>query len=329
MIDYENIKVTEYTDINKEEWDEFVESSKNGTFLHKIDYLHYHIDRFNYCSLLVKKENKLVAVIPGNIEGETFYSHKGLTYGGLIISPKTKIKDVITYFNCINEYLNKEKKIKEVIYKSIPYIYSGIPSEEDEYVLFRLGAKLKSCGASFTIDMDNRLPFSSLRKRGINKAKGDCLEMKRDYSYNDFWKVLTNNLEQAHKVKPVHTLSEILKLKNLFSENIQLFSVYDNNECLAGVVIYLSKNVAHLQYISATEKGKKVYALDLLFDYLINEVFSNIKYFDFGTSVENNGLYLNEGLAFQKQGFGARCVIYRQFVYEISSIRESKGSRCI
>ncbi len=40
--------------------------------------------------------------MPGNIEEDFFYSHKGLTYGGLLILSETKIEDVILYFNRIN-----------------------------------------------------------------------------------------------------------------------------------------------------------------------------------------------------------------------------------
>lgn len=327
MDDFVDILIKEYEEGDKDEWNCFIENSKNGTFLHKTDYLHYHIHQFYDCSILIKKNNQVVAVMPGNIEGSTFYSHKGLTYGGLIILPETKINEVILYFNMINQYLKNEKQIRKVIYKSVPYIYSSIPSQEDEYALFRLGAKLISCGASSAIYMDARLPFTKVRKRGIKKAKSNYFEIKTDYSYEDFWKVLTDNLEKTHRIKPIHSLSEIQTLKKLFNENIVLFSVYDETECLAGVVMYISKHVAHVQYISASEKGKKRAALDVLFDHLINEVFTQVNYFDFGTSVENEGHYLNEGLIFQKQGFGARCVLYQQFEYDVNSIIENFKGR--
>ncbi|WP_034293685.1 MULTISPECIES: GNAT family N-acetyltransferase [Bacillus] len=316
--DFEKISIKEFEEGDKGEWDEFIDCSKNGTFIHKIDYLHYHLDRFKDCSLIVKKKNRVVALMPGNIEGSTFYTHKGLTYAGLLILPETKIGEVIMCFNMINHYLKEKKQIRKVIYRSIPYIYSSIPSQEDEYVLFLLEAKLISSGLSSVICKDERIPFTSLRKRGIKKAKRNELEIRTDSCYEDFWRVLTENLNKKHNTNPIHTLSEIQKLNSLFKENIQLFSVYYKNECIAGVVMYISKNVAHVQYISASDKGKQMSALDYLFNYLINQVFINKMYFDFGTSVENNGFNLNEGLVFQKQGFGARCVLYQQFEYDVN-----------
>lgn len=316
--------IFEYNQKDKIDWDNFIDKSKNGTFLHKIDYLHYHADRFKDCSLIIKKKNKIVAVLPGNIEENTYHTHKGLTYGGLITSPETKAEDVILYFNLINQYLKEEKRISKVVYKAIPYIYPNIPSQEDEYALFRMKAKLISSGISSAILMDRRLPFRSSRESGISKAQKFKLEIKEDYSYEDFWDVLSTNLKKKHNARPVHTLTEIKKLKSLFRDNIRLFSVYEKNECLAGAVMYITKNVAHVQYISASENGKKKAALDFLFENLINQIFRDIKYFDFGTSVENNGHYLNEGLIFQKQGFGARAVLYQQFEYDVNNLINNK-----
>ena len=129
--------------------------------------------------------------------------------------------------------------------------------------------------------------------------------------------MLNDNLRMKHNVKPVHTLNEINYLKKCFDSNIELYSVYKESECVAGVVMYITNNVAHVQYISANESGKKYAALDYLFDHLINQIYKNITYFDFGISVEKHGLYLNEGLSFQKQGFGARGIVYQQFEYDL------------
>ena len=75
--------------------------------------------------------------------------------------------------------------------------------------------------------------------------------------------------------------------------------------------------MAHVQYIASTDEGKELGAVDLLFLYLINNKFKNIRYFDLGTSVEQGGKYLNEGLLFQKEGFGGRAVVYDTYEMEI------------
>jgi len=317
--DNHNLSITQYNLENKQEWDDFVDKSRNGTFLHKINYLHYHINRFNDCSLIIKNSDQIVALLPGNIEKEIFYTHQGLTFGGLITRKETKAEDILTYFNLINEYLLIEKKISKVIYKAIPHIFSSIPAQEDEYALFRLGARIISSGLASTIRMDNRQPYSSSRKNNIKKALKYDFEIKIDYSYDEFWVILNNNLMKFHNTRPVHNISEIKKLKKDFDNNIRLYSVYLNSECIAGVIIYIFDNVAHAQYTAASEYGKKISALDYLYDHLINRIFKEINYFSLGTSVENNGYYLNEGLISQKQGFGGRGVLYQQFEYEVKN----------
>ena len=57
--------------------------------------------------------------------------------------------------------------------------------------------------------------------------------------------------------------------------------------------------------------------MDFLYNHLIQNVFSNDKYFDFGISNENNGLQLNESLHYWKESFGARTIV--QNFYEIET----------
>ena len=79
---------------------------------------------------------------------------------------------------------------------------------------------------------------------------------------------------------------------------------------VGGVVIYESRHVAHAQYIAATEEGKEMGATDVILNFLIKEYYSEKKYFDFGISTENEGKYLNVGLIDNKEGYGARGVVY-------------------
>ena len=49
---------------------------------------------------------------------------------------------------------------------------------------------------------------------------------------------------------------------------------------------------------------------DLVFDSLITQYSKQKRYFDFGISTEKGGAYLNRGLAANKEGFGARAIVY-------------------
>jgi hypothetical protein len=95
--------------------------------------------------------------------------------------------------------------------------------------------------------------------------------------------------------------------------------VKNEDQILAGTVLFIMDQVVHVQYISANLEGKNVGALDLLFDYLIHEKYaqSGHLYFDFGQSTEQQGHLLNENLIFQKEGFGGRGVNYEIYQYAL------------
>lgn len=315
-------KIEQYNSFYKEKWNEFVKNSKNGTFLLERDYLEYHMDRFPDTSFLfLDKNEKIKAILPGTVLNNAYYTHKGLTYGGFILDRDSKVSDVIEYFELLNIELRK-RGINEVIYKCIPYIYNNYPSEEDEYVLFnKLNAKVQSISISSTIDLKKDFKFNKSRKSSISKSKRYNLSIEKDKNIEKFWSILTENLKEVHNTKPVHSLEEILYLKEKFFKNIEIYTVKKDAEVIAGVVNYIMKEVVHVQYISANGLGKEISALDYLFDYLIKEEYKNKKYFDFGISTEENGKILNEGLIFQKEGFGARAVNYKQYNYKLGGDR--------
>ena len=85
------MKVTRYEAAQKKVWDEFIQRSKNGTFLFLRDYMDYHCDRFHDHSLLVwDGKDRLLAVLPAHANDKTLSSHDGLTYGGFITDDNMK-----------------------------------------------------------------------------------------------------------------------------------------------------------------------------------------------------------------------------------------------
>jgi hypothetical protein len=86
---------------------------------------------------------------------------------------------------------------------------------------------------------------------------------------------------------------------------------------LGGTVLYLTQTVVHTQYISASEEGKRLRAIDSLFDELLHHRQWNRPYFDFGTSNEEDGRILVEPLIYQKEGFGGRGICYDCYEYDL------------
>jgi hypothetical protein len=308
------ISIARYTDLLKQEWDHFIETSKNGTFLFFRNYMDYHSDRFTDNSLLIYRKEKLAAVFPANKKDSILYSHQGLTYGGLICTDKISAIDILAIFEVLMLYC-KENNIEKIVYKTIPYIYSTYPAQEDIYALFKNKAELAGCHLSSTIPLKNKLKFIESRKSGVRKANNNQLECCESIDFESFWEILETNLGSKYEVKPVHSVKEIQYLYQSFPNNIKLFIVKKGKDIVAGTVLYIYKHIVHVQYISANYEGKELGALDMLFDYLINNKYEKYDYFDFGQSTEQMGKFLNENLLFQKEGFGGRGVVYP--VYEL------------
>lgn len=306
------IVVTRYASAKKDEWNAFVKKAKNATFLFEREYMDYHSCRFTDYSLMFYKEGKLSALLPANIkESEGIIeSHGGLTYGGLITDTAAKAKDVLDFFAAAKAFLQEQTSASRLICKPLPAIYQSAPSDEVLYALFRMNAKVIARGISTTIDNSNRLKFSELRQRGIKKAKNIGVTCNESNDYKEFWKILSQNLSERHGCLPVHNIDEIMLLQSRFPQNIKLHTASVENETVAGIVAYLTQNVAHFQYISASPRGKEAGALDALIAHLIDNVYHEKRYIDFGVSTEQGGKILNEGLISQKEGFGGRGVIY-------------------
>lgn len=83
-------EIIRYSSDRKAEWDDFINRSKNGTFLFRRDYMDYHSDRFSDHSLMFYFKGRLYAVLPATVVGGTLYSHQGLTYGGLVMGRDAK-----------------------------------------------------------------------------------------------------------------------------------------------------------------------------------------------------------------------------------------------
>lgn len=312
-----NYSVKKYTSKDKLLWQTFLRNAKNATFLFHRDFMEYHSDRFEDHSLLIFKNEKVVGLLPANISEKTLFSHQGLTYGGLLLNEKVKFQEVAAIFKNVLQWLD-ENKIEKLQLKVIPSIYNSIPSDEMDYLLFLVGARLLRVDLLSVIDKKRSLKIASNRLEGVKKAQKNNLRIEESNDFEPFWNtILAPNLALRHNALPVHSVGEITELASNFPKNILQFNVYKNDEIVGGATIFETENVAHVQYISANEDKQQLGTLDFLFEYLINKRFKEKRYFDFGTSNENQGKNINEGLLYWKECFGARSI--SQSFYEVKT----------
>lgn len=292
----------------QQDWNSVVNMAKNSTFLFQREFMDYHQDRFEDASVLIFKNDKLMAVFPANKVNTSVFSHLGLTYGGLIYSAKLKFHTVLGMFKSLLLFY-KSHGFDTLEIKQLPSVYSPIPNAELDYLMFILDAKLVRRDMLSVVKLSQKIPFSKDRRDGVKRAIKNNLVIKNDNLFDDFWNtILIPNLKEKHHVKPVHSLAEIKLLQQRFPNNIKQFNVYHNEKLVAGTTVFISKQVIHSQYISATTNKNQLGSLDFLHDFLLKKMFPDKAFFDFGISNENSGKQVNSGLLYWKEGFGARAV---------------------
>ena len=295
--------IERYYDSLSNVWDDFVERSKNGTFMLTRRFIGYHGNRFEDASLLVYKNQKLIAVFPANSKENTVYSHQGLSYGGLILPKKIKLKDVLTVFGEILKYYN-QKGFSNLLIKQTPSLYHLQPSDEIEYALFVCKAELYRRDAAICLRPSSFAPNEN-RKRKIKSANAHNFQIHETDNMKPFWnEVLIPNLQISHGGTPVHSLQEIQFLRDSFPENIKQYDIYEGDKIIGGTTLFNANKTSLAQYISATPFGKSTDALSSLFSTIITKESTGFEYFSFGHSNENNGRALNHTLSYWKESFG-------------------------
>lgn len=314
-------EILKYDQSEQTRWDRFVRESESPCLILERSYMEYHRDRFLDASFIVRhrESDEWLAIIPGNSDGQIWQSHGGLTFGGILFKPRLGLADCVELTEAFVGYLRSLGYL-QAIFKGIPAYYSSELDDRFHYAMFRVGAVQFRSDTSFVLKMVSPRILQSRRVRGVKKAKASGLRVICSEDFDGFWRdVLIPNLNDRFRVSPVHSSDEICSLKRLFPKAIDLRIVVNQEEKLmGGAVFYRSKNVIHSQYISATELGKNLGALDLLFCDSIEFYKDDATYFSFGTANENSGQTLNDGLVAWKESFGCSVVAHHFYRIQFS-----------
>lgn len=316
-----SIEIVPYTDTHEAAWEKFCMGSVNATILHTRRFLGYHGDNFKDLSVLIMESNKVVGIFPAAESPSVLklvVSHPGVTYGGVVHQGWLSGMRMIEALTSLSRFYGKIG-YHRLQYRVIPFIYASTPAQDDLYALHRLGAQRVRCDLSCTIDLANRHPISERRRRGLKKALKAVTLSCDPALLGDIWAVIAQNLTRKHEAKPVHSLSELTLLKDRFPQQIIVRSALIEGRVEAGVVFFNSPSVWHSQYIAASEVAYDVSALDAVFDAAIREAQqAGARYFDFGTSNEDGGKVLNDGLYRYKSEFGASGVAHEYYELELT-----------
>ncbi len=315
------LSIVRYSETDAPAWDEFVKSSWNGTFIHTRKYLAYHQSRFEDHSAILRDSNgKWVGLFPAAVDPDDPHmitSHPGITFGGVVHRGKLVGPAMIEALETICQFYSA-REYQRLRYRSIPLIYHQVPSEDDRYALFRLGATIFRCDLFSVVNVVSPPSMSPQLPRKI--AQGNSVNLVVHQGKDllpKVWEVLSEQLKLRHNSTPVHSLAEIQDLFERFPSRLQCRASYAGDTMASAVITYDFGRVIRLQYSTATDFGRGVNATAwLLHRLLLSARAIGTTWFDFSSSNGNDGHVINEGLHRFKSQFGASGVAH-QF-YEVS-----------
>lgn len=311
------IKIIKFEENMKKVWDDFIlYDSRNGNFLFFRNYMEYHADKFNDNSLLIfDDKDVLCAIMPANKRNNTFITHEGLTYGGLIFKKNIGTEKVLLLFENLINYL-KGSNFKTIIYKKMPFIYSLAPSEEDLYALYRFDFKIARRDASSCMNI-GIYNVKGKKINGYKRGKNNGLSLTKTKDSSNIFSIINENLNKKYGVSSTHTPSEMNHLHNNFPNNIHILELIKDNIVVGGAILYLNKKIIHVQYITCKDSVRKIRGLDFIIVSIIEKYKNEYQWFDYGVSTERNGMFLNTNLIKSKEEFGLTTVCYDTYTLEI------------
>lgn len=318
------IKLIEFnqSNFNNEDWDNFVESSDNGTIFHRRDFLAYHPKtRFKDNSLVFLKDKKIFSVFPAvDVElngARILYSHRGASYGSFVYHSDLNIKDAFNLVEILIDYARK-KNFDRIILTLPPIIYCTRFSNYIDFALYRSGFEYlkREISSTVSLDFDDEKLLNTFRpeaRTALKKALKMGVEVAETDKFEEYYEILKKNLKMRHNVNPTHSLEELLKLKSTFPTKIRLFGAFVKSRLIAGVCNFSANSKVVLAfYISHDEAYQEYRPVNLLFYEIMRRYkYEGFKYLDFGIFTVN--MEPNWGLGRFKENFGARGIFRDTF----------------
>jgi hypothetical protein len=318
------VEAVPYAEDAAARWDALVAAAPMGTFLHTRRFLSYHGARFRDCSLLFNDASgHLVGALPAAADpadARCAVSHPGATYGGLLYGARNAADHAAQLLQATVSAL-RAQGFARLRYKTVPAHLQRDATQADAYALWRAGARLVARELWNVIDLSRERDAGASRRQEVRHARERGVTVGEDNSsgaYAEFMAMLGERLEEKHAVKPVHTLDELLLLRERFPECISLWLARDAQSApLAGAWIFdIGTHASHGQYGATNAGGRRDFALSLLLDQVMESAAQRgRRWFSFGASTHDGGRSLNSGLYNFKASFGPGCVVHD--VYEL------------
>jgi hypothetical protein len=320
------MEVTQYEKKYLDQWEDFVSSSNNGTIFHSRKFLSYHsADKFIDNSLIFSEDKKISALLTAaeiKRDGKkNLWSHMGASYGGFVYKESMSIKQAWDLTKSLIDYA-KDNKFERIVVTNVPIVYQKRYNEYLDFAFIRSGFNYlkREVTSVITLDVDEDNVMKLIKpeaRTSIRKAEKLGVVIKKSNDFEEYYGILKSNLAMRHNVQPAHTLDELLKLKELYPQKIQLYGAYTKGKMIAGVVnFYCNEKVVLVFYISHDPEYQQYRAVNLLFYTIMKDAISRgLGFLDFGLFTVN--MEPNWGLGKFKESFGARGVLRDTFYLDL------------
>lgn len=322
------IVIEKYEPKHRQEWEEFVDKSNNGTMFHKQAFLDYHTPgRFSFDHLMFRKNGKLIAVLPGGLKnnGTVYWSPVGASYGSIVTEdlPFSECLDIIDTFM---EYC-RANGIKEAFLIPPPLVYSINYSQHLEYAMLYRKFDFELHYISHAIDLKygkNTFKYydKTARKTVSKILRENKITIRESTDYETFNDILLTN-KAKFNVKPTHTLEDMLKLAELMPDNVRLNIVYYEDKPIAGSWLFFCNNKVVLCFYNMLyyeyEHLKPVY---LIMHHTIEQAIAEgYEWVDIGVSQDTSAedpMTPSLNLIYFKERFFSRGILRSTFHYKFS-----------
>lgn len=323
------MEVVHYEKKYLDQWEDFAASSNNGTIFHTRKFLSYHSpDKFTDNSLIFFEDKKIAALLTAADimrDGKrTLWSHLGASYGGFVYKESLSIRQAFDLTQTLIDYSLKNK-FERIVVTNVPIVYQNRYNEYLDFAFVKNGFQYmkRELTSVITLNVDEDNVFKLFKpeaRTSIRRSEKLGVVVKKSNDFEEYYNILKSNLAMRHNVNPAHTLEELIHLKELFPQKIQLYGAYAEGRMIAGVVnFYCNDKVVLVFYISHNPEFQHYRAVNQLFYTIIKDAISRgLEFLDFGLFTVN--MEPNWGLGKFKESFGARGILRDSFYLDLLTV---------
>ena len=292
------------------DWDEFVESSDNGTVFHRTDFLAYHGDVSGRQDLMVWNSASLCGVMPLQFQKRpdeiVAYSPWGGSFGGLV-TRTSKAAHLAPMCEALRRYL-EEEGVEHLVLSCPPTAYAHSNGVAQEYFLLRTfpTCMLQSARVTSIIDLEHPLGLSQNIKRNAAYAQKNGVTVSESGDPVVMYKLLQLTIEEKHGAAITHSEREFLYLSENLRDHFKIFLAEVEGVPQAGIVLLKNNSPCAMVFYNAYDHKRSVKgALHFLFLKVLEHCIQvGKRHLDLGaTSMASKPI--NKGLFRFKEGLGS------------------------